>query len=95
MSRPFIIVVEGCNAAGKSFTLNAIKDRLIERGLRVRCYKAPDYDGLHGKDITQFLRGEILSGDLLFSLKSLPNEQIHRAVEDFAKADCLFRENRL
>jgi thymidylate kinase len=61
------IAIEGCNAAGKSYSINIIKQYLERRGLRVMVAKAPDYKGLHGNVITQFLQGQTLSGSILYT----------------------------
>ena len=61
-----IICVEGCNAVGKSHALAQFGESLKARGITYRVYKAPDYQGVHGSEITEFLAGNILSGQYMY-----------------------------
>ena len=88
-----IICVEGCNAVGKSHALAQFAERLQTRGVTYRIYKAPDYQGLHGETITDFLAGRSLSGQFMYpeDALALSEQQREQAYKDYQTIDLLFR----
>ena len=66
-----IVCVEGCNAVGKSHALAQFGERLQALGVSYRVYKAPDYQGVCGREITDFLAGKVLSGEYMYETLDL------------------------
>jgi len=91
-----VIAVEGVNAVGKSHFIRELESKIREQGHTVQVLKAPDYNGLHGQDISSFLKGQSFSGDLLYPEEEveLTNELYDCIVRDFVHMDRLFKFNR-
>ena len=66
---------------------------LQQRGILHRIYKAPDYKGVNGHAITEFLAGKAFSGDLIYRT-DVPYYRRRAAALDFQDADYMFRVNR-
>ena len=54
-----IIALESINCGGKTTIGSKLCDRLNKMGICSIVIKAPDYDGLCGNDISEYLKGEL------------------------------------
>jgi molybdopterin-guanine dinucleotide biosynthesis protein len=47
----YVVQVEGLKRSGKSTLINRLLVEGINRGVKLRAVKMPDYNGIHGSDI--------------------------------------------
>ncbi len=59
LDRGVLVVVEGINGAGKSSIIKQVAEHFEHEGLSIVVYKFPDRNGLFGKRIDRYLKGEV------------------------------------
>lgn len=59
LSRGILVVIEGINGAGKTTIINDLASLYKSLHIPVSIYKFPNRDGVHGKRIDDYLKGNI------------------------------------
>jgi dTMP kinase len=60
MNRGILVVIEGINGAGKTTIINDLVAHFQSIRIPIAVYKFPNRNGIHGKRIDAYLKGEIL-----------------------------------